>query len=527
MKSSTPSAWRMQAVMIVLPVLALAALGVLGLVEMRRGVLELMRDSARRVCEAEYDTMRQQMEALLVQNPAPALFGDPPRPGGAETTESGLPRKVIEAFEKWKKQPESISVAEMQRLVLETHPNVISPEIMSAVDPDDKTRWRSKWRQIEQKQAFLRSGAFPAEGVKQLETREDASGQLWLLGPPRGLISLEALAQEKGIRSSGGELEWTKRALQDFCDVYFFIGRGEGSPQLHGEVLASQGTLPRVSAVARAADMEGLFAVQRRLTLGFAAVLVVSVLSAVWGLLSLRRVVLQQQALSDLKTNFIASVTHELRAPVASMQLLAEGLQNGTVSTETKRQDYFRLLVEECRRLGGLIANVLDISRIERGARRFEFEEADLRALVLDTVRLHQPRAESLGLTLRVEAAEIAAQADSTAIQQALTNLLDNALKFAPRPSEIVVTLQGIESTHWRLTVLDHGPGVPPESRERIFDPFFRLGSELRRETQGVGIGLSIVKHIAEAHHGRVWVECDSATSFHLECPVQNQQSGI
>jgi signal transduction histidine kinase len=105
--------------------------------------------------------------------------------------------------------------------------------------------------------------------------------------------------------------------------------------------------LPVVTAIAEPADMDALFAFQHRLTLGFVALMAVSVFSAMWGLVSLRRSVLQQQALSELKTNFIASVTHELRAPVASMQLLAEGLQNGSVSTEAKRGEYFRLIVEE------------------------------------------------------------------------------------------------------------------------------------------------------------------------------------
>ena len=508
----------MQAVMIVLPVLALAAMGTWGLVEMRRGIWERTREEARRLCVVRHEAVRGIMEQSLAQSTAPRLFDDPPRPGGSGMTAGGLPKKVITAFAEWKKQPEAVSAAKMHALTLDEHPSVITTEIMHTVDPADHTGWKAKWRRIEHAQAFLRSGGFPAEGVRQMETRTDALGAVWLLGPPRQLQNIDEL---------NDRIELSSRFPSNPCQLYVSIGReAEKHLLMPGEVLATYGTLPVVTAIAEPADMDALFAFQHRLTLGFVALMAVSVFSAMWGLVSLRRTVLQQQALSELKTNFIASVTHELRAPVASMQLLAEGLQNGSVSTEAKRGEYFRLIVEECRRLGGLIANVLDISRIERGSRRFEFEETDLRSLVLDTVNLHAPRAASQQLTLCADATEIAAQTDASAIQQALTNLLDNALKFAPRGSEVLVTLKRASDTHWRLSVLDHGPGVPVESRERIFEPFFRVGSELRRETQGTGIGLSIVRHIAQAHEGRVWVECaDASTHFHFECPIEDLKS--
>ena len=288
----------------------------------------------------------------------------------------------------------------------------------------------------------------------------------------------------------------------------------------NGTVLALQEGIPQV--VATLEDANPWQMRWRFWTTAFVALLLVAMLSALTGLWMLRRTILRERALSDMKTNFIASVTHELRAPVASLQLLSEGLEAGTVSDEAKRRDYFRLMVEECRRLGGLIANVLDLSRIERGSREFRFEECDLRTLVLDTVKLHEPRAASLGITLQTEAAELdpPAVADAMAIQQALTNLIDNALKFAPRDSAVQVTLAPHDPQQWRLSVQDAGPGVPEAERERIFDAFHRIGSELRRETPGVGIGLAIVKHIVEAHHGRVWVEGEP-TRFVIECPAR------
>ena len=124
--------------------------------------------------------------------------------------------------------------------------------------------------------------------------------------------------------------------------------------------------------------------------------------------------------------------------------------------------------------------------------------------------------------------APFAANIDGQAIQQALVNLIDNAIKHSPGGSEVTVRLEiphpqfSILNSQFLLSVEDHGPGIPASEHEKIFERFYRLGSELRRETPGVGIGLSIVKHVAEAHGGRVRVESEAGkgSRFTIELPI-------
>jgi signal transduction histidine kinase len=277
-------------------------------------------------------------------------------------------------------------------------------------------------------------------------------------------------------------------------------------------------------------------------------VLVVAGVCAIIGFISAYRAFDKQLRLADMKSNFVSSVSHELRAPIASVRLMAEGLERGTISEPTKQQEYFRFITQECRRLSSMIENVLDFARIEQGRKQYEFEPTDVTALVEETVKLMEPYAAERGVRL-VVAAEVTrlhsngeergdvqrddqslltsaatiATIDGQAIHQALVNLIDNAIKHSPEGSEVHVALtinQQLSTLY--LSVEDSGPGIPVTEHEKIFERFYRLGSELRRETPGVGIGLSIVKHVVEAHGGRVHVDSKTGegSRFTIELPI-------
>ncbi len=244
------------------------------------------------------------------------------------------------------------------------------------------------------------------------------------------------------------------------------------------------------------------------------------------------------------------------------MRLLAESLERGKIQEAPKQHEYFRFIGQECRRLSSLIENVLDFSRIEQGRKQYDFEPTDLVALTRQTVKLMETYAAEKQVSLNLDLSHLPPETstlelsmDGRALQQALVNLVDNAIKHSPNGQLVTVSLELSDPVNdselksrntghvmttpscsvtrhpslVTLSVEDHGAGIPPEEHERIFERFYRRGSELRRETQGVGIGLSIVKHIVEAHGGKVLVQSavGQGSRFTIELPVAPQKSEI
>ncbi|HEX8791232.1 MAG TPA: HAMP domain-containing sensor histidine kinase [Polyangiaceae bacterium] len=241
----------------------------------------------------------------------------------------------------------------------------------------------------------------------------------------------------------------------------------------------------------------------------------------------------RERRISSLKSEFVANVSHELKTPLALVRMFGEMLQSGRVANEEKRQQYLDIIVGESERLSALIENVLDFARVERGRQAYEFAEGSIADAVTRAVNVYRYRAEREGVELvtELEPGLPTARIDERAIQLAVINLLDNALKYASG-SEVVTVRVTREDGSVVVRVVDRGPGVPPEDRERIFERFVR-GSTARGggagggagagalPIRGSGIGLALVKHIAESHGGRAWVEGGApGASFAVSIPA-------
>jgi signal transduction histidine kinase len=213
---------------------------------------------------------------------------------------------------------------------------------------------------------------------------------------------------------------------------------------------------------------------------------------------------LRQQALAaSARADFLTSVTHELRTPLSSLRLFSEMLADGRVEDAGRRREYYRLMAGEALRLSALIDNVLDLGRMERGERGYDWRELDLAALVQETVTLFAPLAERDGMRveLALEAARAPVRGDRAALAQALLNVLDNGRKYAAAGQRLEVEVRAAEAAV-SATVRDFGPGVPLAEREAVFARFVRGAQQRDGHVPGVGLGLYLARRIARAHGG-------------------------
>jgi signal transduction histidine kinase len=220
---------------------------------------------------------------------------------------------------------------------------------------------------------------------------------------------------------------------------------------------------------------------------------------------------------------FINAVTHELKTPVASIRLYLETLQTRPVD-ETKRKEFYKIMLDDSDRLLSTIEQVLRTGRVGSAAHHLIRTRIDLDAVVreaVDRVRtLHKVTAESLSYEA---CGAVAVIGDLDEVRAAVTNLVDNAVKYSGPEVRVVVETERVEDRYVIVRVTDSGPGIPKTELKRVFRRFYRVPGPLASRVKGTGLGLYIVRSVAKRHGGRAWAESEGpghGSTFALQLPI-------
>jgi len=242
-----------------------------------------------------------------------------------------------------------------------------------------------------------------------------------------------------------------------------------------------------------------------------------------FGAYLLWRDVQREMQLAETRSRFVSAVSHELKTPLTAIRMFAETLYEDDPPDSGMHREYLETIVNETERLTRLLNNVLDFSKIERGQKAYTREPHSLEEIVRFTAGAMQYPLEQKRFALRLEIEENSpfARVDRDAIEQALLNLLTNAMKYSGKNRDIELRLRS-ENGEAVIEVSDRGVGMEPAELTRIFERFYRVSSPENERISGTGLGLTLVQHIAEAHDGRVAVQSvpGEGSTFSLFLPL-------
>jgi signal transduction histidine kinase len=213
-------------------------------------------------------------------------------------------------------------------------------------------------------------------------------------------------------------------------------------------------------------------------------------------------------AVAQLKSDFVSTVSHEFRSPLAGINQLGEMLRDGRVENEERRREYYGMIVAETQRLRRLVENVLDFARMEDGRKQYRFEPVESSRWLQEVAEDFQGEVAGRGFEVeaRIPQELPIIFGDRETLTTAVHNLLDNAVKYSP-DSHTVRLEASVSDTSLSISVSDRGVGIRDEDRPRIFEKFYRGGGDLARQVKGVGLGLNLVQHIVLAHGGTIDVD--------------------
>jgi two-component system phosphate regulon sensor histidine kinase PhoR len=242
----------------------------------------------------------------------------------------------------------------------------------------------------------------------------------------------------------------------------------------------------------------------------FGGLILALVATTIIGTIATLVVLYREAYLSRLQTDFVNKVSHDLRTPLTSIRMFVETLQLGRLEDPARQAEALSIISLETERLSALIARLLDWARMESGKRSYDFQRQPVGPVVDDALRAVEPQRIQSGALVSRELPEGLSQiyVDRDALADALVDLLQNAFKYTG-PDKRIAVLARAAGNAVEIVVQDNGPGIPGADQKRIFDKFYRGKDPLERTIEGSGLGLSMVKHVVEAHGGKVSVKSE------------------
>jgi signal transduction histidine kinase len=279
-------------------------------------------------------------------------------------------------------------------------------------------------------------------------------------------------------------------------------------------------TQPALDDVVRATRRDNVF---YGVLLGFIVILML------FGAILIARDISRETETTRLKTEFVHHVSHELKTPLTLIRLYGETLQRKKDLSKSEQTEAYEIITKESERLSHLINNVLDFSRIEMGKKEFDFKKDNLAGVIQETLESYRYHLEKKGFFVREDIADDlpGMEFDKEAIASVLINLLSNAIKFSSTIKEVSVKLFR-QDHHAVLQVEDKGIGISSKEVSRVFEKFYRSKDVNAADAKGSGLGLTLVKHITEAHGGQIEVHSEPGrgSTFTIILPISSTRQG-
>lgn len=313
----------------------------------------------------------------------------------------------------------------------------------------------------------------------------------------------------------------------NFCDLLDVRSR-EATGRLYWEVIRNQqinDTIKKAMAVKKAAKMDIKILGSKDTFFSMQVSPVFNEHSELMSVVAIFHDITEHKRFENLRTEFVANVSHELKTPLTSIKGFVETLQGGALKDPENAKRFLDIIEKQTVRLENLVNDLLTLSSLESQELRMDFQKGEIAVIINSVVNLHKGHWERMGQSIQIDVgADLpVVKIDRQRMEQVFLNLLDNAIKFTPQGKEIFIDAVR-ENGFIRVNIRDTGIGIGSEHIPRLFERFYRVDKARSRELGGTGLGLSIVKHIIQAHKGKVDVvsKLGVGTTFSVYLPLEN-----